>query len=70
MPAPRPGSAQLQSELGLGSQHWKRRKLLGKTRALPQARSLTFAWGSPAKKILNFRRLDLAEVNLSPSLAI
>lgn len=68
MPAPRPGLAQLQSELlGLGSQCRTRRKPLGKKRALPQAHSLIFAYGIQAKRIQNFRRLDLVEANLGPS---
>lgn len=60
-----PGWAQLQFKLGLGSQRWTLRKLLGKKRALPQAHSLTY--GNQAMRILNFRRFDLVEANLGPS---
>lgn len=60
-----PGWAQLRFKLGLGSQRWTLRKLLGKKRALPQAHSLTY--GNQAMRILNFRRLDLVEANLGPS---
>lgn len=49
MLAPRPGSAQLQSELGPVSQRWTRWKLFGEEEkqvlSLPEVRSLAFARG-------------------------
>lgn len=66
-PAACPDVAQHETKLGLTSQRWMHRELLGKKRALTHAHFLTFTCGSEAKRIQNFRRLDLVEANRGPS---
>lgn len=64
MPAPRPGSAQLQSELDLSSQRWTRRKLLS-----PRLTLSPLPLGARPREVRNVRRLDLVEASPGPSRA-